>query len=57
MNSKQPFGTRNFASGRWGQCGEQSQSEQIKDLKRRVVEDRKIIDSLRKKIHNSKEVK
>lgn len=56
MNSKQPFGTRNFASGRWGQCGEQSQSEQIKDLKRRVAEDRKIIDSLRKKIHNSKEV-
>jgi hypothetical protein len=56
MNSKQPFGTRNFASGRWGQCGEQSQSEQIKDLKRRVAEDRKIIDSLRKKIHNLKEV-
>ena len=55
MNSKQPFGTRNFASGRWGQCGEQSQYEQIKDLKRRVAEDRKIIESLRKKNHNSKE--
>ena len=55
MNSKQPFGTRNFASGRWGQCGEQSQSEQIKDLKRRVAEDKKIIERLIKKNHPSKE--
>ena len=31
MNSKQPFGTRNFASGRWGQCGEQSQELELLD--------------------------
>jgi len=55
MNSKQPFGTRNFASGRWGQCGEQSLEEEIKDLKSRIAEDKIIIESLRKKNHNSKE--
>ena len=31
MNSKQPFGTRNFASGRWGQCGEQLQESDLLD--------------------------
>ena len=34
MKSKQPFGTRNFASGRWGQCGEQSQEFEL--LSKRV---------------------
>jgi len=32
MNSKQPFGTRDFAHGRWGQCGDQSLKEALDQL-------------------------
>jgi hypothetical protein len=53
MNSKQPFGTRNFASGRWGQCGEQSLEEENKELKSQIAEDKKIIDNLRNKINTA----
>lgn len=53
MNSKQPFGTRNFASGRWGQCGEQSLEEENKELKSQILEDKKIIYSLRNKINTA----
>jgi len=32
VNSKKPFGTRDFACGRWGQCGEQSLKETLEQL-------------------------
>jgi hypothetical protein len=32
MNSMQPFGTRDFASGRWGQCGGHSLREILEQL-------------------------
>ena len=32
MNSMQPFGTRDFAHGRWGQCGDQSLKETLRQL-------------------------
>ena len=35
MNSKQPFGTRDFASGRWGQCEKQSLKETLEQLTKR----------------------
>jgi len=48
MNSKQPFGTRDFAHGRWGQCGDESLQEALDQLFKKHGR-KKVFDALDEK--------